>query len=139
MQEQSHQNRPNPWGAGDTAGVRPQAIEPGTRGGQKKTPPFEVVDLRLIDNAGSLRAYASVKIGPLTVHDFRVIQQAEKEPWVSVPQKAWNTPQGERRFAPLLELPTEWKQPLANTVLAAWLEAGRQAQEQQQHTTGGPA
>lgn len=116
MQEQPYQNRP----------------QPGTQAPRRKAPPFEVVDLRLTDNAGSLRAYATVRIGPLLVHDFRIIQQAGQAVWVSVPQKVWNTPQGERKFSPLLELPADWKQPLADAVIAAWRE-----HEQQQQ--GGPA
>ena len=106
MHRPPYQNRPN-------SRLQPAQPEP------KKAPAFEVVDLRLIENAGSLRAYASVKIGPLTVHDFRVIEQSGQAAWVSVPQKAWNTPQGERKFSPLLELPPDWKRPLTDAVIAA--------------------
>ena len=95
---------------------------------QKKAPAFDAGPVRLIENAGSLKAYVSVKIGQLVVHDFRVIEQAGQAPWVSVPQKTWNTPTGERRFSPLLELPREWKGPLAAAVLAAW-EAASGLQE----------
>ncbi len=122
MNQPPYQNRPNP---------RPQVPEPQTP--PKKIPAFEVVNLRLIEDAGSLQAYASVRIGPLVLHDFRVIQQgigtpAEQEAWVSVPQKAWNTPQGERKFSPLLEMPREWKQPLTNAVISAWLEERKKQQ-----------
>jgi DNA-binding cell septation regulator SpoVG len=122
MNRPPYHQRPNP-------GPQPGPPEP------KKAPAFEVVDLRLIENAGSLRAYASVKIGPLTVHDFRIIKQADQDAWVSVPQKSWNTPEGERRFSPLLELPPDWKRPLSDAVIAAWQE--HEAAKQQQ--TGGPA
>jgi len=111
MNRQPYQNRPTP---------RPQPAQPEP----KKAPAFEVLNLRLLENAGSLRAYASVKIGPLTVHDFRVIEQSGQAAWVSVPQKSWNTPGGERRFSPLLELPPDWKGPLSDAVIAAWRAAG---------------
>jgi DNA-binding cell septation regulator SpoVG len=73
-----------------------------------------------VENAGALRAYVSIRIGPLTIHDFRVIKQANQDPWVSVPQKSWNTPQGERKFSPLLDLPPEWKPGLTTAVIEAW-------------------
>jgi DNA-binding cell septation regulator SpoVG len=86
-------------------------------------PAFEAGPVRLVENAGALKAYLSVKIGSLTIHKFRVIQQPGQAPWVSVPQETWTDPQtGERRFTNLLESPCEWRQPLTNTVLAAWQE-----------------
>ncbi len=111
MHRPPYPNRPNP---------RPQPAAPQ----QKKAPAFEAGPVRLIEGAGALKAYVSVKIGPLTIHDFRVIKQADQDAWVSVPQKSWNTPQGERKFSPLLELPPDWKGPLSDAVIAAWRAAG---------------
>ena len=125
MHRTPYNTRPQP------PATRPQQQQPPQ---QKKAPAFEAGPVRLVENAGSLRAYVSVKIGPLVVHDFRVIKQPEQDAWVSVPQKSWNTPQGERKFSPLLELPPDWKQPLTNAVIAAWQDELRK-----QQTTGGQA
>lgn len=121
MRQPPYQNRQNP---------RPQAP---AQQPQKKAPAFEAGPVRLIEGDGALKAYVSVKIGPLTIHDFRVIKQADQDAWISVPQKSWNTPQGERKFSPLLELPAEWKQPLADAVIAAW----RDEMETQRHRNCG--
>jgi DNA-binding cell septation regulator SpoVG len=93
-------------------------------------PAFEAGPVRLVENAGALNAYLSVKIGSLAIHKFRVIQQPGRAPWVSVPQETWTDPQtGERRFTNLLELPREWRQPLTHAVIAAWRD---ELQKQQQ-------
>lgn len=43
----------------------------------------EIVKITPITTGGSLRAFVSVRIGALTVHDFRVIKQADQRAWVS--------------------------------------------------------
>ncbi len=118
--QQPYQNRPN-HGDQRSPQTRPQpttASQPQQQ--QKKTPAFEVVGIRPVENAGALKAYVSVKVGPLTIHDFRIIEQPGPDAWVSVPQKAWTTAQGERKYSPLLDLPKEWKAALTNAVIAAW-------------------
>ncbi len=90
---------------------------------KKKAPAFEVIDLYPVTEAGSLRAYLSIKIGPLVVHKWRLIQQDGQAAWLSPPQEIWtDQASGERRFKTLLDVPREWKPALANVAVAAWQE-----------------
>ena len=88
-------------------------------------PAFSVVGIILLPSAGNLRCFASVKIGPLTVHKFRLIQQAGQSAWVSPPQEDWTDAQGTKRWKSLLEIPDKWKEPLTRAVIAAYEEAKR--------------
>ena len=47
----------------------------------------QVTDWKPIKNGGNLRAMATVRIGPLTVHGVRVIQQPGQKAWISLPQR----------------------------------------------------
>jgi hypothetical protein len=46
---------------------------------------IEVLSLRRIDR-GSLKAVATVRLGPLIVASIRVLQQPGGDPWVALPQ-----------------------------------------------------
>ena len=56
-------------------------------------------------SAGSLRAFASVQVGPsLVVHKFRIVQQPGQRPWVSPPQETWKDREGRTQYFPLVVL-----------------------------------
>jgi DNA-binding cell septation regulator SpoVG len=46
----------------------------------------EVLELRRVENAGNLKAFAKVRLGCIVIHGCRVIQQPEQKPWVALPQ-----------------------------------------------------
>lgn len=48
---------------------------------------IEVLDVRRVENAGNLKAFATVRAGCLKIHGWRVIQQPGQRAWVSVPQE----------------------------------------------------
>ena len=54
---------------------------------QEKLWAVNVVKIIPCQNAGNLRALATVKIGPLVIHGCRLIQQTNQAPWVSMPQR----------------------------------------------------
>lgn len=82
----------------------------------------QVTGLRRLDNAGSLRALASVQIGSVLLHDFRVVQQAGQRAFVQPPQRTYIDPQtGKSRFyGPLVELPDDVLKVVQNLVLDAY-------------------
>lgn len=69
--------------------------------------------------SGNLKAFVSIRIGPLTMHDWRIIQQPNQRAYVSPPQVEFQGADGRKRFKPLLECP-QWKDEIQNAVLAAW-------------------
>ena len=79
------------------------------------------VNIKRLNGTGNLRAFVSVTINDkLTIHSCRIIQQPGQAAWVSLPQREWSTPQGEKRFAPLIELPERVKNAIQETVLNIW-------------------
>jgi DNA-binding cell septation regulator SpoVG len=85
---------------------------------------IEILTLTAV-SAGSLRAFASVQIGPaLTVHKFRVIQQVGQRAWVSPPQERWEDREGQAKYTPLVELTGGLKTRVEVAVLAAALAHG---------------
>jgi DNA-binding cell septation regulator SpoVG len=72
---------------------------------QLKSPAtIEILALSAV-SAGSLRAFASVRIGPaLVVHKCRVIQQPGQRAWVSMPQERWEGTDGKLHYTALVEV-----------------------------------
>ncbi len=91
-------------------------------------PPIQVVQVSPIQQ-GALLALLSVKIGSLTIHKCRLIQHAEKPPWVSPPQESWLDAAGQRRYATLLQIPCAWRMPLTHACWSAWQQL-KQREEQ---------
>jgi DNA-binding cell septation regulator SpoVG len=50
------------------------------------TQSVEVIDLRLA-SAGSVRAYARIRVGPLAISGVKVIQQQGQRAWVKLPDQ----------------------------------------------------
>lgn len=48
---------------------------------------YSVAKFVRIPNAGNLKAFASVQLGPVILDGFRVIQQPGQKAWVSVPRE----------------------------------------------------
>ena len=42
--------------------------------------------MRRVNGSGSLKAFAKVRLGCITIHSCRIIQQADGDPWVALPQ-----------------------------------------------------
>ena len=86
-----------------------------------KLPKIRVVALRTLPD-GNVRAFVSVKIGPIVLHGFKVVQQPGQRAYVSLPQVEYNDASGKRRFSPLLELPDTWKNALQVAILEHWAQ-----------------
>jgi DNA-binding cell septation regulator SpoVG len=91
---------------------------------QQRVPAITVAEIRPCER-GSLRAFVAVRIGPLLVRDFRLIQQDGQAAWVSPPQRSWQDSSGATKYQALVDLPAEWRQALQNAVLTAWQEHER--------------
>ena len=80
-----------------------------------------VENLRKLDGSGNLKAFVSVNIGgKLTIHSCRIIQQPNQQPWVSLPQREWTDKDGNKHFAPLIEVSDKVKNAIQEAVLSTW-------------------
>ena len=84
-----------------------------------------MIEVRRVNGSGSLKAFATVRLGCITIHSCRIIQQADGDPWVALPQlparrKIDGAGAG---WAPVVEItnPTVLAA-LCEAVLAAWWE-----------------
>ena len=78
---------------------------------------IKLLSLRRVDHAGSLRAYADVRVNDITICDCRLIQQVGQRAYLSGPQK-----QVGDRWIPLVKMPTALREEVQRVVL---LEAER--------------
>ena len=80
----------------------------------------EVLEIKRLSCTGNLKGFVSVKIGGLTIHSIRVIQQDGQQPWVSLPQQEYQGKDGKKKYAPIIELPDHVKKAISEAVLAEW-------------------
>ena len=80
---------------------------------------IEVLKIKNIEK-GSLKGFASVQLGGVTIHDFRVIQQSGQDAWVSPPQKEFTGQDGKKKYAPIVELGDTLKVEVQRVILAAF-------------------
>jgi DNA-binding cell septation regulator SpoVG len=80
----------------------------------------ELLSIRPVPNTSNLRAFASVRIGNITIHDCRIVQQPGQQAWVSLPQREYTTKGGERKFSAVIELSEPLRREVLRAVLAAW-------------------
>jgi DNA-binding cell septation regulator SpoVG len=85
---------------------------------------IEVLAIKPIQNTRNLRAFASVRIGDITIHDLRIIQQEKQKAWVSLPQREYVNSDGQRRFSAVIEVSEELKRVVSDAVLTAWEQGG---------------
>ena len=86
---------------------------------------IEVVALRpLVDN-GNLKAFVSVRLGGVTIHDCRIVQQPGQAAWVSMPQREYADKQGQKKYSAIVELSDSLKSSVAEIILAEWAASMR--------------
>jgi DNA-binding cell septation regulator SpoVG len=81
---------------------------------------IKVVAVRPLNKDGSLKAFVSVQLGAITIHDFRVIQQEGKKAWVAMPQKEVPQPDGTKKYHPIIELSDALKEKVTGLIMEEW-------------------
>lgn len=81
---------------------------------------IEVIEIKVIDNDGPLKAFATVKAGEWITRSWRIIQRKGEKIWVQEPQLRWRNNNGELRYQSLLSIPAELRQKIEIAILFAW-------------------
>jgi DNA-binding cell septation regulator SpoVG len=81
---------------------------------------IEILDIKTLANAGTLRALVSIRVGPVIIHDCKIIRQENQKPWFALPSREFTGKDGERKFSPAVELPEGLKREVAQAVLSSW-------------------
>jgi hypothetical protein len=81
---------------------------------------IEVLAIKPI-NKGPLRAVCSVRLGGVTIHDFKVVKQEGKAAWVSEPSREYVGTDGKKKYFPMVELNDTLKREVTRLILGAWV------------------
>ena len=92
---------------------------------------LEIKDMNAPESksAGSLRAYATIKIGPLVIYRVKLVKQPGQRAYVSPPQFEYFA-NGRVNYTPVLKWPDEWKAPIFDAIWTAY-DAQRTDKEEQ--------
>jgi DNA-binding cell septation regulator SpoVG len=70
---------------------------------------------------GSLRGFATVNIGDfIRISHIKIIQPEGKEPFIQMPQRSYQTNNGQRRYSNVIDLPHELTREVEKAVLSFW-------------------
>ena len=62
-------------------------------------------------NSGNVRTYVTVRIGGITIHGAKIVQQPGQRPWVAIRKV---------RYTPIVEVTDNLKKRVSEAVLSAW-------------------
>ena len=120
-------DKDNPAAPGSARGAR--ITNQSTTRGQGTTPAgsvqaIEVLSIRRLDGSGNVKAFASIRIGEITIHGAKIVQQDGQKEWLAPPDKPWTGRDGEQKWSPVVELTKPLRLRVEAVVLDAW-ERGR--------------
>src|SRR5262245_33533732 len=72
-------------------------------------------------NRGPLRGFATVNVGRfIRISQIGIIQLEGKEPFIQMPQRSYQTNNGERRYSNVIDLPDDLTREVEKAVLWFW-------------------
>ena len=90
---------------------------------------IEVTDIRFIESGKSLRAFADVRFGNITIRDFRIVKENGKRPHVKVPFSTYKDQKGRIKFRPILILPDEVRGEIDLAILNAYSQREKEQRD----------
>jgi hypothetical protein len=86
---------------------------------------IEVLEVWRTQNAGNVRVFVSLRLGGITIHGAKIVQQNGQRPWLAMPDRQWTADDGEARYTAIVELAPSLKRRVSDAVLEAWARAGQ--------------
>ena len=82
--------------------------------------PIEVLDIRPV-NQKALQAYVILRVGGITIHDMRIIQQPDQKAWVGAPQQVYEKKGSDKKhYKSFVEFTDSLKQRVDTIILEEW-------------------
>jgi len=78
---------------------------------------IEAFELRKIEK-GNLVGFVGLKIGPVTIHDVRIVRGKDGSLFLGLPQREYVGSDGAKKYAPIIELSRDVKAAALQAVLA---------------------
>lgn len=82
----------------------------------------EVFDIRAASSPGNVRAYVSFRLGGVTIHGAKIVQQSGQAAWLAMPDRQWSDQTGKTRYSQVVELSPSLRALATEHVLRAWTE-----------------
>lgn len=94
---------------------------------------IEILALKPMQHTGNLRALASVRIGRVVIHDFRVVQEEHKTAFVQAPIRTWiDKASGAQKYGgPLVELPQDTMDEIRTVLVNRYASTGNGGGDEQ--------
>lgn len=81
---------------------------------------IEILDLRLIESDKTLRAFADIRLGDITIRDFRIVKKDGRRPHVKAPFLTYKDQIGKLKFRSVIILPEEVRGEVDLVILSAY-------------------
>ena len=83
-------------------------------------PEIEILEIRPSTNAGTVRAYVTVRLGGVTIHGCKLVQQAGQAAWLAMPDRSYTDAGGKQKWAAVVELSPELRRRVSDATIAEW-------------------
>jgi len=80
---------------------------------------IRVEEIRKLER-GSLRGFATVSVGGIRISHIKIVHPEGKEPFIGMPQRSYQTNNGERIYSNIVDLPDDLKRDIEKAVLWFW-------------------
>jgi hypothetical protein len=80
---------------------------------------IRVEEIRKLER-GSLRGFATVTVGFIRISHIKIIQPEGKEAFIQMPQRSYQTNNGDRRYTNVVDLPDDLTREVEKAVLWFW-------------------
>lgn len=80
----------------------------------------ELLEIRPVTNAGNVRAFVTVRLGGVTIHGCKVVQQPGQAAWLAMPDRSYADASGKQKWSAVVELSPDLKRKVSDFVMAEW-------------------
>ena len=81
---------------------------------------IELVAVRPSTNAGNVRAFATIRVGGVTIHGAKIVQQPGQAAWLAMPDRSYADAGGKQKWSAVVELTPDLRRRVSDTILAEW-------------------
>lgn len=83
---------------------------------------IELLDLRPVTSGGNVRAFVSIRLGGVTIHTCKIVQQPGQTAWLAMPDRPYTDASGKQKqnWTAIVELSPELKRRVSDSIIAEW-------------------
>ena len=97
---------------------------------------IELLEVRPVTSAGNVRAFVTVRLGGVTIHGCKIVQQQGQAAWLAMPDRSYPDASGKQRWAAVVELSPELRRRVSDVITAEWARRCAPAAPPETHQRG---